>query len=97
MAKCENENCNKVGLRKADVEFDDVSLKILCHGCYALMHPGWMPPNEIVDLTQPQPTVPKVGFAIQMTEDDGFRASLSYGGVSLSLHAPSSEIRKLLG
>jgi len=51
MAWCENEHCRKDGLRKADIEFCEVSRKVLCHGCYAHVHPGWLPPEEYVDLS----------------------------------------------
>lgn len=102
MAWCENPNCRKNGLRKADVEFDDDTRRVLCHGCYALIHPGWVPPNEYVDLTDVVPDTkalmaPKVGFAFQFTEADGLKAQLNYGGASIAFMAPMDELKKLFG
>lgn len=108
MAWCENENCNNYGrnvLRKADVEFCDDTRKVLCHGCYALRHPGWYPPvEEYVDMTDTVPRVvrtlpsePRVGFAVQVTDTDGIRAKVSYGGASITLHAPPAELKRLVG
>jgi hypothetical protein len=96
MAYCNN--CNKTGLRKADVEFCDSTRQMLCHGCYSLAHPGWMPPSEIVDMTQEQEDRrPKIGFAIQITDEEGVRAQVSYGGFTFSIQAPAEDIRKLIG
>lgn len=97
MAYCNN--CSKVGLRKQDVEFCDSTNQILCHGCYALAHPGWMPPSEVVDLSGEPSSFnqPKLGFAIQITDGDGVLAKVSYGGFSVTVHAPAEDIRKLLG
>lgn len=104
MAWCENEHCRKDGLRKADVEFCDDLKKVLCHGCYALYHPGWVPPvEEYVDLTDTVPKVvrmipePRIGFTIRVDDQDGVRAQLSYGGATLSVHAPTSELKRLIG
>ena len=95
MAWCENDTCMKTGLRKADVEFCDDTKKVLCHGCYALAHPAWMPPVEIVDMTDSTPARPKVGYVLQMSDQDGLRAKLSYGGLSLTFHAPSDDLHKI--
>jgi hypothetical protein len=101
MAWCENPHCGKTGLRKADVEFDDESRRVLCHGCMTLIHPGWVPPNEYVDLTGFIPTVvrtePQFGMAIQINEQDGIKAAFSYGGMSLTLHIPNEDLRNMLG
>lgn len=103
MAWCENENCRKDGLRKADVEFCEVTHKVLCHGCYALVHPGWIPPPEYVDMTDCgsrvyiTPPDPKIGFAIQITDGEGVKAKISYGGASIAFHAPTMEIKKIFG
>jgi hypothetical protein len=102
MAWCENEYCRKNGLRKADVEFDDDTHKILCHGCYSLLHPGWIPPAEYVDLTDAVPKVvrnvprePHLGFAFQITDAGGIKAQVSYGGASIALQAPMEELKNL--
>lgn len=95
MAHCQNENCKKDGLRKEDVEFCDVSKLILCHGCYALMHPGWKPPFEIVDLTDKRPS-PKIGYALQISNEEGIKAKVSYGDISLSVHIPASELNGIV-
>lgn len=102
MAWCENENCRKNGLRKEDIEFDDATRKVLCHGCMTLVHPGWTPPSEYVDLTSDAvPRVPapqsKVGFAIQVTNEKGVQAQLSYGGVSIAFQAPMEDLKGLFG
>lgn len=104
MAWCENPSCLKNGLRKADIEFCDESRKVLCHGCYALMHPGWVPPEEYVDMTDTVPRVvrniapePRLGFAIQVTDREGFRARISYGGANIAFHAPAGDLKRLLG
>ena len=93
MAVCENATCGKTGLRKEDVEYDENLKLILCHGCYVQAHPGWMPPSEIIDLTA---DVPALGYAFSINNIDGFRARVSYGGASVSFHAPTEDIRKLL-
>ncbi len=102
MAWCTNPNCRKDGLRKADVEFCEDTKMILCHGCYALRHPGWVPPNEYVDLTDvvpevARPPVPPMGFAFQFTEADGLKAQFTYGGASIAFMAPLGELKKLFG
>lgn len=101
MAWCQNPSCKKDGLRKADVEFDDTSKLILCHGCYALMHPGWIPPAEYVDVSDRVPSVallrPHVGFAIQVTDQEGLKAKISYGGASLAIHVPTEDFKKTFG
>lgn len=103
MAWCENPNCNKDGLRKADVEFDETSRKVLCHGCMTLVHPGWIPPSEYVNLSEGIPEVvrlgndPRFGMALQINEADGLKAAFSYGGMSLAIHIPSDEYRQLIG
>lgn len=105
MAWCQNQNCGKDGLRKDDIEFCEETRLILCHGCYALRHPGWAPPvEEFVDLTDSVPKVvrrlprdPRVGFAIQISDGDGVRAQVSYGGATLSFHAPMAELKRFVG
>lgn len=102
MAWCENEKCNKNGLRKSDVEFCDTTRKVLCHGCYLMVHPGWIPPYEFVDLTNEAvravrtPTAPQLGYAIQMSDQEGIKAQVSYGDISISLHIPNSEVTRFL-
>ncbi len=104
-AWCMNDNCRKTGLRKEDIEFDEELHAVLCHGCYSLRHPGWVPPvREFVDMTDSVPKVvrilpsaPRIGFAIQISDHDGVRAQLSYGGATLNLHAPVSELARLVG
>ena len=101
MAWCENPNCMKTGLRKADVEFDDDSKLVLCHGCMTLVHPGWIPPAEFVDLTGGIPRVvrnepeARFGVAIQVNEQEGIKAALTYGSVSLALHIPADDYQRL--
>lgn len=95
MAWCEN--CNRDGFRKQDVEFCEETRKVLCHGCYSLVHPNWTPPAEIVDLTDSVPDRPKIGYAVSFSQADGLRAKISYGDTSILLHAPHEEIKKLLG
>lgn len=100
MAWCENEHCRKDGLRKADIEFDDTTRKVLCHGCYSLVHPGWLPPAEVVDLSDGSSTAltrPHVGFAFQFTDKDGLQAKVSYGGLQFAVMAPGDEIKRLFG
>lgn len=101
MAWCENESCGKDGLRKADIEFCDTTRKVLCHGCYSLVHPGWVPPAEYVDLSEVVPStarlvpLPRIGFALQITDADGIKAQVSYGRANLAFHAPMEEIKAL--
>ena len=103
MAWCENPECRKDGLRKADVEFDETIRKVLCHGCMTLMHPGWAPPEEYVDLTGGIPTVvktaptPKFGMAIQLNPKTGLDALFSYGQITLSVHLPTEEVERFFG
>jgi len=96
MAWCQN--CNKDKLRKADVEFDEELRKILCHGCYVLAHPGWLPPEEYVDVTDPVAQVlPKVDYAVSLDSKNGFQAQVAYGDLSFRFHAPMEQIKKYLG
>jgi hypothetical protein len=96
MAWCEN--CKKTGFRKEDVELDDSLRKILCHGCYALAHPGWMPPHEFVDVTETVSEVlPKLDYAVSFDSKDGLKAQVSYGELALRVHAPMEQIKKYLG
>jgi hypothetical protein len=97
MAWCENPTCGKKGLRKADVEFDENMNMVLCHGCYVQAHPGWMPPVEVVDLRDVVPQAPQVGYSFNFSDKDGLKASLSYGDISISFHAPTEDLRRLLG
>lgn len=100
MAWCENPHCGKQGLRKADVELDDSIKKVLCHGCYAHAHPGWVPPSEFVDLsngTAQELAPPRFGFALQASDKEGIKAMLSYGGVSLALQASNEDLKRLFG
>lgn len=103
MAWCENPECGKDGLRKADVEFDETTRKVLCHGCMTLVHPGWMPPSEYVNLSDGIPEVvrlsndPRLEVALQINEADGFKAAFSYGGISLAIHIPNDDYRQLIG
>ena len=102
MAWCENEHCRKDGLRKADIEFCEVSRKVLCHGCYAHVHPGWLPPEEYVDLSGVVPMAtsgigPRVGMNIQMSATEGIKAVVTYGGMSLGIHIPENDYRRLFG
>jgi hypothetical protein len=100
VAWCENPNCGKTGLRKADVEFDDDSRLVLCHGCMTVVHPGWVPPEEFVDLTGVIPRVVRTessfGMAIQVNDEDGIKAAFSYGGISLAIHVPNEDLKRLL-
>lgn len=101
MAWCENPHCKKTGLRKADVEFDEETRLVLCHGCMTITHPGWTPPTEYVDLTGVIPTVvrsgPQFGMALQINEQDGIKAAFSYGGASLALHIPNEDLKRMFG
>ncbi len=101
MAWCTNPACGKDGLRKADIEFCEDTRMILCHGCYALRHPGWEPPLEVVDLSEAVPVVkhrkPKVGFAIQMSEFEGLKAQVSYGGATFTIQAPPGDLKRIIG
>lgn len=105
MAWCENENCNNFGqniFRKADVEFDDTTKKVLCHGCMAAVHPGWEPPAEFVDLSDGYPRVvrtlePHFGMAVQVNQQDGIKAAFSYGGISLAIQVPQEDLQRLFG
>lgn len=102
MAWCENPDCQKQGLRKQDVEFCDDRHLVLCHGCYALAHPGWTPPPEYVDLSGYRqavsvPIQPKVGFAIQISDQEGLKARLSYGNANVAVHIPMDDIRGMTG
>lgn len=91
MAYCENIHCRKTGLRKEDVELDRELRAVLCHGCYALRHPGWKPPEEVVVMpgvhTNPDGS-PALGYGISFDNYRGLSAFLSYGEVSLELIVP---------
>lgn len=96
MAWCES--CDKNNLRKADVEFCYDNRKVLCHGCYALAHPGWVPPQEFVDVTNTVDEVlPKVDYAVSFDSKNGLKAQVSYGDLAFQFHAPMAQIKKYLG
>lgn len=99
MAWCENPNCRKDGLRKADVEFDEDHKKVLCHGCYALHHPGWLPPAELVDCSVPDPATakPPITYEFSLTNTEGFKAKVVYGNTVLAFHAPMELLEKWMG
>lgn len=101
MAWCENPHCKKNGLRKADVEFDETTRLVLCHGCMTITHPGWIPPAEFVDLTGVIPHVvrsgPRFGMALQVNAKDGINAAFSYGNVSVAVHVPEEDIKRWFG
>lgn len=99
MAWCENEGCHKNNLRKADVEFCETTHKVLCQRCYVTIHPEWSP-SECDDVTARlclDSLDSKIGFAIQISDADGIKAKLSYGGASIAFQAPATEIKKLFG
>jgi len=96
MAWCTN--CNKDGLRKDDVEFCEETRMILCHGCYARRHPGWMPPEEYVDISaQVAEVLPKLDYAVSLDSKNGLEAKVSYGDLSVKFNAPMEQIKKVLG
>lgn len=95
MSRCENPNCNKDNLRKADVEFDEDRKMVLCHGCYALVHPGWLPPEEIVDLIPREK--PEFKYEISLSKEQGLKARVAYGELAVSVHAPMDELKRYLG
>ncbi len=107
MAWCENEHCPRFMsnvLRKADVEFCEVTRKVLCHGCYANQHPGWIPPPEYVDVSDrvtPRVEVlkqePVFGYALQITDSDGIKAKVQYGGISMAVHIPTDDLKRTFG
>jgi hypothetical protein len=95
MAWCTN--CPKTGLRKADIEFCYDTKQILCHGCYALAHPGWKPPEEYVDITQTVTEIlPKVDYTLSFDNKNGFRAKVAYGDMSLQFNAPMEQLKRYL-
>jgi hypothetical protein len=98
MAWCQNPYCGKRNLSKEDVEFDDDSRMVLCTGCYALRHPGWVPP--VPGTIAPQAHAPsldmrKVEFEAHFTTDRGFTARLGYGEVAVGFCASMEEIKRL--
>ncbi len=97
MAWCEN--CNKTSLRKEDVEFCESTKKILCHGCYVLAHPGWVPPLEFIDTTKQDSTeiFSDISYTISIDSKEGFRTSVSYKDLSLNFHVPLERIKQYLG
>lgn len=100
MAWCDN--CHKQGLRKEDVEFCYDLRKVVCHGCYTLVHPGWMPPLEYVDVSNSvvevfPKTAQKIDYAISLDSKEGFKAQISYGELSFQFVAPIEQLKKYLG
>jgi hypothetical protein len=98
MAWCQNPYCGKKDLKKDDVEFCEDTHLVLCTGCYALRHPGWIPGN-VVQPPPPSPAPPldvkKVAFEAHFTTERGFTARLGYGEVSVGFYASMEEIKKL--
>ena len=97
MAWCENQNCNRVGLTKSEVEFDDERRMLLCQTCFASAHPGWVPPVVVVDMRQPQSTGTRFDYEVKLSRQEGFSAKVSYGDLRLAFHAPMGELKRYLG
>jgi hypothetical protein len=98
MAWCQNQKCRKQGLSKNDVEFCEDTKMVLCTGCYALRHPGWMPPNDfVVGAPQTAAVVPEFSYELHFTSGDGFSARVAFGDLVLGVHAPMEEIRRYFG
>ena len=97
MAWCQNPHCKKQGLNKKDVEFCEDTHMVLCVGCYALRHPGWLPPEEEVVVIKAVPgphDPPKLNYEFHMTSRDGFTAQIGYGQMAVGFHAPMSELKR---
>lgn len=97
MPWCENQHCRKSGLKKDDVEFDDDLHMVLCTGCYALRHPGWVPPVEGKPVLPVPPGDALLRYEVHFTSERGLAARVGYGDLSFSFMAPMSEIQRYLG
>lgn len=99
MAWCMNSECGKKNLSKTQVEFDDAIQMVLCFDCYAARHPGWYPKTDTPVVLYPSlpPGPPQWNYEVSLSSRDGFRARVAYGDVSLGLHAPPDDLRRLLG
>lgn len=100
MAWCMSQHCQKQGLSKNDVEFDEDLRMVLCHGCYCLRHPGWVPPVTPTDAPTYVPSVvvptngPSVEYEVHFTSERGFEAVVGYQDMSVTFHAPMGTLRK---
>jgi hypothetical protein len=94
-----NPECGKRDIKKSQVEFDESSQTVLCHGCYAIKYPNWVPETDVVVFPPHGAFVagPQWEYEIQLTSRDGFKAKVSYGSVSIGFHAPSDDLKKLMG
>lgn len=97
MAWCENPRCGKKNLSKDDVEFDEDTRKVLCHGCMVLWHPGWMPPTGPTVIPRVAESDEGFRYDISLNNRTGFTAQFGFGEYTLAFHASPTELRRLVG
>ena len=93
---CENQNCRKTGLTKAEVEKDTKRNMILCTGCFALSNPDLIAQLPEVVSEMREPPVDGVGYHLSLDSVRGLSAQVSYGDVALELNVPHRTLRGLL-
>lgn len=91
MPWCENPECGKRDLKKADVVFDDLRQQVLCVPCgqvLAAQGGGDALHGEVVE---------KTWFGIGYSTDQGLKAELVYGGAKLAVKVDNDQIMRFLG
>jgi hypothetical protein len=90
MPFCQNESCNKTGLLRTEVEFDDELRKVLCRPCYTMRHPG-VQTNMVLH----EATDNSFAFGLYVTARE-VDAEVRYAGVTVQARVPMTELKKLV-
>lgn len=89
MAWCENPECSKTGLRKEDVEFDEIRRQVLCRDCFCAVNPDVIfdPPRALI-------RPPGLQYELHLTSYSGLTAKVGQGDVSIGLNIPMDSLKK---
>lgn len=88
MPWCENEECQKRGLKKDEVVFNEKNRKVLCVPCGQAA--------SVLDGELVTELLDKTWFGIGYTSDQGLKAELIHGGARLAFGMSNDQIMKLL-
>lgn len=89
MPWCENDGCEKRGLKSSEVVFDEENKRVLCVPC-------GQQASETNDALKAE-VAPKTWFGVGYSSDVGIKAEVVYGGARLSVNVNNDEIMRLFG